>query len=472
MRNKIFILLFILFISLDLEASLNGYVKAGVQVRGQSISSSNSSDFQPFVDMYTTDDRSTGLVTRSRIRYSYTRENKDDFNEYTIDSLYFYADQYDYEKNKNWFLYIGDKTRVHSPVSVWNSKLRGVNAGVLLNSTKSLFDQTLLSGYIGFTKEKKKGFESSSMNTANQNGQFKQASYGGNLSVNFGKFNVDTLYNIYKDDQNSLKTNENYKTLPVKNDLFSTKAGYFASRNKIYAVYANSRYDSDLLNPTNKNLKGHAFYLESENHIEAHHLLARVSLVDERFFSLGSKDLVNDTLKFYAGDEWLMDLNTLSFSAAYKRNNTAFKPVQEILTDDELEFKAANVLNMQNELSLGGRLRYITAASKKEVNNSKNNWQLYEAGIDVTKMFLLDGYFKNLKTSLSTTYSKKADKSVVSGVKSGWQEYWTASLSGILDIVEWENSLTFLLYRINNQDGNNDNILSLSDRVGYLVMPD
>ncbi len=473
--KRIFLILFIgiLFIQSNVQATYNGYVKVGSSIKFQNVSSTNKNDFLPYLDIFTIDDRPTGIVSRGRLQYNYNKEDKNDFNQYTIQNLYFYLDRYNEDRQKNWFLYIGDRTSLHSPISVWSSKIRGIQGGMILNETKSIFDKSYASAYVGYSKAKKKGFESGTLNTPSYNGQFLQGSYGGNLSLNINKFNIDTVYNVYKDDEKSLKTNEIYQAKTVENDLFSTKLGYFALKNKVYISYANSKYNSDTSATNKKILKGNAYYIESENYIEQHHLLGQFYFIDSRFFSQGATGLQNDVLKILVGDDWSMSDNSiLSVSGSYKRNNTDFDPIQEVLTDNELELKAENVFNFQNEIILGLRTRIGSSKSRAEVNETKTDWKLYEAGFDATKIFPLGNYFDNFKVTLTSTYNKKLDNSIISSVKNGWQEYIETGFITLFDVILWDNAFSIFYYRLNNQNGDNQNIINLTEKWGYLIIPD
>lgn len=473
--KKIFVILFIgiLFIQSNGQAAYNGYVKVGSSIKFQNENSTNKNDFLPYLDIFTIDDRPTGIVSRGRLQYNYNKEDKNDFNQYTIQNLYFYIDRYNEDRQKNWFLYIGDKTSLHSPISVWSSKIRGIQGGMILNETKSIFDKSYASAYVGYSKAKKKGFESGSIKIPSYNGQFLQGSYGGNLSFNINKFNIDTVYNVYKDDEESLKTNEIYQAKPIENDLFSSKVGYYTLKNKVYFSFANSKYNSDTLATNQKILKGNAFYLESENYLEKHHILGQISVIGSKFFSQGVTGLDNDVFKIFIGDDWsINEVSILSFSGSYKRNNIDSEPPEEVLTDDEFEFKLEDVFNFQWDISLGLRTRLGSSKSRFVVNDTKTDWKLYEVGGDVTKIFALGNYFDNLKLTLTSTYNKKADASIVSGVKSGWQEYIDAGLITLFDLFLWDNSLSVFYYRLNNQNGNNVIIINFNEKWGYLMIPD
>lgn len=470
---KIVILLFFCFTTFS-YARQNGYLKVGSWVNVKDGSATNEKSLLPYIDILSVDDRTTGLMTRYRINYRYEKEDKNDFNTYTIDDIYFYLDKYDYEQRQSWFVYLGDVIRTYSPVSVWSRTMRGVEGGVIFNQDQGGFNNVKISGHAGLTRDRQKGLETADTNQTSYNGQFRQLSYGGEIGTFIGRFiKVEALYNIYQDDKKSLKASEDYLSTPLENNIFSAKLGYYANRTRTYLSYANSRYDDNTATGDNQELKGNALFLETENYRNLFHFVGRIYYIDENYFTEGVENFKNDLLKFFLGYDYrLSSLFTLLGSAYYQRNNTAFKPVQEILTDDEYQINLNGNLGIREDLSFGVRTKWGMSKSRKSINNDKTDWMLYEGGLDITKRYFLGSYFRNLRFTLTSTYYKTDDSSVIDGVQSGWQEILSTGLITGFDLIDWDNAFSIMFYRINNELSANENILSLSETFGYFLIPE
>ncbi len=474
MRDKKAIIVLVLFsITTGLYSAQHRYINAGSKIYYQN----KSVDFYPYIDFYSVDDRETGILTRSRLNYRYTDEDKD-INEVfdgvsAPEKMFFYIDKRNYYESKEWFLHIGDEISSFSPTVMWANKLRGVIGGVTIGAgdRKSLFHDITFSGFWGITKARVKGYEGATTES-NENGQFRQYNYGGGIGFSISKdFRVEGLYTIYKDDKNSLKTNEDYLSTPVENHLAGLKIGYYTGTHRAYISFSYSTYDQDIRSESDKKLSDFAVYGEYNGYINFLHLIGKLYYIGEEYFTEGKSGFENDIMKAEVIYNWriLKDM-TVSGNIYYLRNNTGFKPVEEYLTYNTVKGSLNFIYEFTSYLIGGLRTGYgFSKNVAGYIGTDKVDWKYYEGGVDITARFILDEYsFKTVRFTLTGTYSKKDDKSITSGTPATSQELFNIGLINGTDLERVENRLTGFFYNIKNGD-TKEQLLTLTEKFLYRV---
>ncbi len=330
-------------------------------------------------------------------------------------------------------------------------------------------------GFLGFTKEKIKGYKAapSEDSSLNKNGQFQQNNYGGGISCNISKkFKVEQLYALFNDNKNSLKSNENYLAAPLKNQIIGTKVGYYTRETRIYLNYALSTYDSDIFDNSNKELKGSAVYLEGENAFTSDfRFIGKIYYINEEYFSTAVPEFENDMMKFYLGYDWKIESFDIYHNGYYKKNNLAGKPIEEVLTIKEMGTRLNGTYHYSTDLSFTLRTRLVQAKTEKEVNENKDDWVMYEGGVDVIKMFYFGSVFKYLQITLTGTYNNKDNDSIVSGIESDDENTINGGIISALDLFRIENNLDFMVYQIKTGDVK-ENIISAGEKFTYRIKPE
>lgn len=472
LKKIIGIFVIITFYITGLYGSYYGYIKGGAEF---SKPDNDDGELIPYMEFYTFNDSRQGPVTRAKLIYKYDKEDKE-FDAYTINSFYVYMDNYNVQKKKTWYIHLGDDTYSYTPVTLWASDLKGINGGVnLLLDDKSLINSVSIMGFLGFTKEKIKGYKAAPTedSSLNKDGQFQQNNYGGGISCNISKkFKVEQLYALFNDNKNSLKSNENYLATPLKNQIIGTKVGYYTRETRVYLNYALSTYDSDIFDNSNKELKGSAVYLEGEHAFTSDfRFIGKVYYINEEYFSTAVSEFENDMMKFYLGYDWKIKSFDIYHNGYYKKNNLAGKPIEEVLTTKEMGTRLNGTYNYSKDISFTLRTRLVQAKTEKEVNENKDDWVMYEGGVDVTKMFYFGSVFKYLQITLTGTYNKKDNNSIVSGTESDDENSINGGIISALDLFRIENNLDFMVYQLKTGDVK-ENIISIGEKFTYRIKPE
>ncbi len=467
--KKYIITLLILFTGLNLNAfNYYGFIRTGAKIEKKNIS---NTDITPYFNLYLLNNIREGTATRAQINFNKDVNELNEFDIYSIDDFYFYMDNYNYPQSKKWYLHIGDERRAYTPITLWGSKLRGITGGIILNSNeKSFINAIKINGYWGYSKNKIKGYEalSGEDTSSNKNGQFLQGNYGADVAFNMGKnLNFQGIYSFFQDYKDSLATNEDYLSTPVKNIIIGGKLEYKNKSSRLYFNYAKSTYNSDIRDENSSDLNGNAIYIESDAYITHNlHLIADLSYIDANYMSIAVSSFNNDLFKVHSLIDWRGNKMDLSFDGYFKKNNVAGEA--EILTTKEYGISLADSYNFSDSLLFAFKGTFKNADSDKIVNNNYEKWNMYEIGMDITKRFFMGSIFRVFQVTLTSKYNKRNENSIINGENATDREFITGGILSSLDLYLISNRLNILIYRINSNI--NENIINGIEKFTFNII--
>ncbi len=467
--KKYIITLLILFTALNLNAfNYYGFIRTGAKIEKKNIS---NTDITPYFNLYLLNNIREGTATRAQINFNKDVNELNEFDIYSIDDFYFYMDNYNYPQSKKWYLHIGDERRAYTPITLWGSKLRGITGGIILNSNeKSFINAIKINGYWGYSKNKIKGYEalSGEDTSSNKNGQFLQGNYGADVAFNMGKnLNFQGIYSFFQDYKDSLATNEDYLSTPVKNIIIGGKLEYKNKSSRLYFNYAKSTYNSDIRDENSSDLNGNAIYIESDAYITHNlHLIADLSYIDANYMSIAVSSFNNDLFKVHSLIDWRGNKMDLSFDGYFKKNNVGGD--DEILTTKEYSISLADSYNFSDSLLFAFKGTFKNADSDKIVNNNYEKWNMYEIGMDITKRFFMGSIFRVFQVTLTSKYNKRNENSIINGENATDREFITGGILSSLDLYLISNRLNILIYRINSNI--NENIINGIEKFTFNII--